>query len=346
MKLLYIPNEHHEGYQSGPRRAFSRLSQAGVLAGCETYPMDFNTKRLGSFDVAFAELMGRAAALQPDIVLWQHVERLPVTHAHLVALKALPSRPTLVYQEMDAYGVIRKRLTKSTILLAREADLVYLCGLGSLHRMFAALGASEIRYIPHGVDFSHFGRLPDSDDRAFDVVMLGTRITSKWPGMRMPGSRTRQKLAEALYDVYGERFGAFGRNWGRAPFNCGEVPFADQTSVIHQAQVTVGWDHFPTIPYYFSDRLPIALAAGVPHVTNYQPGYDELFATDVGLSWGHNVDEVVQEVENLMQLTPLARANLGRNGHQFVADRLDQNRQYEWLLDDIRTFRRLRQSAR
>ena len=53
--------------------------------------------------------------------------------------------------------------------------------------------------------------------------------------------------------------------------------FGQQIKYYKNALITVAYEHYPKIPYYFSNRLPIALLSGSIYVCHYHAGYEKIF---------------------------------------------------------------------
>jgi hypothetical protein len=341
-RLLYIPNEEVLGQQAAPRRAFEQMLADGALEdyGAVALPWQASASASGSIDGALAEVERRAREVQPTIVLWQHIGRFPIpvgVHRRLASLEPVP---VIAFQDLDPWGWVRHRLPRPSRQLARRADVVCLCGLGSFARVFRAAGARRVHYTAHGYDPERFDVPSDGDPEPdLDVVMIGNRITSRLPGMRIAGNRQREALATRLHARYGERFGCFGNGWAGFAFDRGPIDYDDQVQVARRSRVTVGWDHFPRTPYYFSDRLPIALMAGVPHVTNWAPGYERQFAGCDALTWGRTVADVADAVARRLDQPDRLRRIDGRQGVAFARRHFNQHDQFRGLvayLDDLR----------
>ena len=339
-RLLYIPNEDEFGQQRAPRRAFEGLLDKGDLEAYRAFALPFEFTARGSTTRALRDLEAIATDLQPTLVLWQHIYDAPMSARFHRRIRNLESQPLIAFQDLDPWGWVRKSLPRASRRLARHSDVVYLSGLGSFERIVRFRGARRVRYTQHGYDPERFGLPWDpSMDRSFDVVMIGNRITSRIPGRRMPGNRTRERLAEMLHDSFGSRFACFGAGWEGFPFDRGPVRYEDQDLANRSAWVTVAWDHFTPTPFYSSDRLPIALASGVVHVTSYQPGYEAMFPPQHGLFWATSVREAVEIVSWLLQQPRQYLLDQGARAAEFARARLNQHEQVVTLLVDMATLR-------
>ncbi len=94
----------------------------------------------------------------------------------------------------------------------------------------------------------------------------------------------------------------------------------------------MSWDHFDTVERYFSDRVPISLLSGVPHVTNHQPGYEAVFGPGAPLAWAGTVEELVVEVQRLLKLGGDALNELGRRAQAYARERFTARVVYDALL--------------
>ncbi len=337
--LLYLPDEASVGDQVGPRRAFEALIRDGRLAAYQAFAPEYEAAVSGAVD-ASARLLALANSFQPTIVLWSHPPASLVTSELVARLRSLESTPTIVLQDMDAWGMVRKRLTPSTRLLAKEADLVYLCGTGSLARVFRRAGAARIRYAFIGFDGERFGTpWSPTTQREYDVVMIGQCNRGRVPGSALPGAWRRARLAELLERQYGPRFALYGDGWAGHPSWKGPLAFEDQGEANRSAWVSVGWDHFPAIANCTSNRVPISLASGVPHVTHYKRGFELIYPPGSGLYWGKTVRSVAEMVAVVLAMPRNDLLALGERAACFARDHRSQEALTERLLEDVSAFR-------
>jgi hypothetical protein len=241
---------------------------------------------------------------------------------------------------MDAWGMVRKRLTPSTRLLTKEADLVYLCGTGSLARVFRRAGAARIRYAFVAADSERFGTpWSPTAQRKYDVVMIGQRNRGRFPGCALPGAWRRERLVELLERQYGPRFALYGDGWEGHLSWKGPLAFEDQGEANRSAWVSVGWDHFPAVGTCTSNRVPISLASGVPHVTHYKPGFELIYPPGSGLYWGKTVRSVAEMVAVVLAMPRKELLAIGEHAACFARDHRSQEALTERLLEDVSAFR-------
>lgn len=282
MRWFYLPNEHVAGDQVGPRMAFEQLHEQGVFSAYEAYSYLVERKNAGSFRDAQDALIDAAQRFAPDVIFSQHINQLyPVDRDFVRRLKAIPSRPKLVVHEGDPYNRLRKRIDPTLAATFAESDMAVLVGLGTLADLALEAGAKTVRFAPHSYDSQRFGGdWTPSVQRRWDAVMIANcSYYKRIPGVYLPGGRQRKQCAEALWGALGERFAVFGggQAWQGRPYARGHLPFDQQGATVRDAWMSLNWHHFDEISMYSSDRLPISLACGVPHITNWQEGYSHLF---------------------------------------------------------------------
>lgn len=339
MKLLYVPNEERLGDQVGPRDALDWLTRRGDLGGLSVFSWRVRARQAGCAQQAQAELLEVARKFQPDLVLFQHVADFPVLPRFVRQVRALPCRPTIAYHEGDVFGRLIKPFPRPMKVVAAASDIVFTVGLGDYARRFIRYGAPQVAYSPSCVDTVRFGTAwAPPLRRRWDAVMIGNRIACRWPALnrfafaRMSGSLQREQLVRRLGEELGGRFAVFGQGWSKFPGNGGAVPFDEQERVMRQAWLTVSWNHFWRVPCFFSNRLPISLASGVAHVTNYQPGYECLFENGRHLVWARSVKEMVTSVRALLGLGPRRLIELGQQGQELALANLSARAVYASMI--------------
>jgi hypothetical protein len=338
-RLLYLPDEDRLGGQVGPRRAFEALIRDGRLAAYQAFAPHYEAAFSGPVD-ASARLLALANAFQPTIILWSHPSNFRVPSELVARLRSVASRPTIVLQDMDAWGMVRKRLTPSTRLLTKEADLVYLCGTGSLARVFRRAGAARVRYAFDGADGERFGTpWSPTKQREYDVVTIANRNRGRLPGSALPGAWRRARLVDLLERQYGPRFALYGHGWEGHPSWKGPLAFDSQGEANRSAWVSAGWDHFPAIASYTSNRTPISLVSGVPHVTNYNPGYELIYPPGSGLYWAKTVRSVAEMVTVVLAMPRKDLLAIGEHAACFARDHRSEEAFMERLLEDVSAFR-------
>jgi hypothetical protein len=90
------------------------------------------------------------------------------------------------------------------------------------------------------------------------------------------GWKSRRELVHLAQSTFGEKLALHGAGWDGVGAR-GPLPFDEPYNAMSEARITANWDHYPKEPHYFSDRLPISLAAGSVHATTFHRGYEDIF---------------------------------------------------------------------
>jgi hypothetical protein len=341
MRWFYVPNEGVEGDQIGPRMAFEKLHREGVLSAYTAYSYFVRQKAIDSHQDALNELLEAAHAFGPDVVFIQHPSnRYPMDRNYLAQLKSIPSKPKLVLFEADPYGRFVKRMDATLRAVIAETDICYLVGVGELAEFAKNAGAKTIRFAPHSYDIQRFGGVwTPTRERELDAVMIANLPLLKGiPGLYVPGGRSRKRIAEALYKYLGDRFAVYGgdKGWVGAPYCRGKIDFNKQGELIRNSWMSVNWGQYDEIAMYASDRLPISLACGVPHITNYQPGYEHIFANVPGLFIVKSPKEACDVALYIMSLSIDQRNELGLAAATYAREHLEATVVYKNVVSVIR----------
>ncbi len=334
MRLLLLPNEpvinQETGarfIQQGSRKAFAHLASTGAISSLCVYPymerMEAHSTRSGFLE----ELVNISAEFDPDLIFIQHVSNLPIPIELWPRLQQAPRNPAIIYHEGDAYSRISKRVQSTQRAAMAAAELTFSVGLGPIKDLLIRKGARQVFYAPHSFDSVRFGHVdPVQTEKIHELAMIGNRVKSRrLPVTIFPGARARARAVEALTAEFGNRFALYGSGWSGNPCSKGNLPFEEQERAIQSARITVNWDHFDTLPYYFSDRLPIALAAGVPHVTNWHEGYEEIFRGCPGIYWARSIPELVRLCQWLLSRSDGQLLKEGLGARQWAFDNLEAN---------------------
>ena len=341
LKFFYLPNENTEGDQVGPRKAFRNLHEAGEFSDYNAYSYLVRRAQAASHEQALNELRAAVEAFQPDVIYWQHLNgSYPVDAAFLRSLKSVASKPKFVWHDPDAYGRFIKPLDKTMKVAIAECDMAILVGLGYLAKIVRQAGAKRVLLSPHSFDDERSGKpWTATTTRRFDAIMIANLTCLKRiPFLFMPGGRSRKTMSRSFHRSYAERYAVFGagQGWMGEPYCHGPIAFNDQEQTIRSSWLTLNWGQFDEIPMYSSDRLPISLASGVPHITNHQRGYECLFPNAPGLYTVHSPAEALDVADYLLSLPREQLIEIGQQGMAYAHERLNATRVYRDVVTAIR----------
>ena len=328
-RVLYLPNEGElggENQQVGGRAAFGDMEADGTIGPLciysflgEFYARSRDVKR------SHAELLQKARAFQPDVVFWSHPDDYPVGKDLIEGIRACGSNPLLVYHEGDPFDRHYKTLRNPQRTLFRNSDVFFTVGLGEGRRLFESMRPHQHLYhSPTYTEAERFGTPAPAGvlGSRFDAVMIGN-IAKRLRIFHHPGSVQRVQLARGLQSLFGDRFGCFGQGWPGDVRTQGSLRHVQQGVVIQTSRMSLMWEHFPDYTFYYSDRLPIALASGVPFVTSTRPGYETLFRNVPGLFHVATVEDALDVAVYLRSLPLEQIAEMGAGARAWALANLD-----------------------
>lgn len=341
MRWFYMPNEREDGGQVGPRMAFEKLYQQGALSAYIAYSYLVRQSVLPCHQDALDELLEAVRSFAPDVIFIQHPSNgYPLSRDYLARLKSLPGNPKLVLYEEDPYGRFIRRMDATIRNVIAESDICFLGGTGYIAEIARQAGAKNLRFAPHSYDTRRFGGpWTPTSYRCYDAVMIANlSCIKRIPWLFLPGGRNRKLTAQALYRHFGDRLAVFGggQGWEGQPYCKGKIPFNDQGRVIRDAWMSVNWGQFDEIPMYSSDRLPISMACGVPHITNYQPGYEHIFSNIPGLFIIKKPEEAVDVALYILSLSIERRHELGYQAAEYASKYFDAVEVYRNIASVVR----------
>jgi hypothetical protein len=327
--VLYLPNEGDfrvEQGQVGGRAAFTELAQNGFIQELKIYSFlaEFRASQ-NNVESSHRQLLDIVRAFQPDILFWQHPIGYPITDELMQAIRTAANSPLIVYQEGDPFDGFYKLMPSEVETLYRHSGVFFTIGLGAARRIFQRIRVHpHFYYSPHCFDRERIGPdvpLASCLGSKYDAIMIGT-IGSRIRGLfKQPHSGQRVLLARKLASLFGDRFAVFGNGWPSGTNSQGPIPFGSQAATLQTSRMSLMWDLYPEYTFYFSDRLPIAIASGVPFITNDRPGLNVVLANAPGVYLVKSIEEALDtalylrglDIEKLASIGAAARAWAFRN---------------------------------
>jgi len=215
--------------------------------------------------------------------------------APAVVAAAAELRPTLVFMQLQAPGILAPATIAAVRHASRQPDLVIAswCGdVGGVNGPFRAPGAqwafdlaahcdlmlytslSQVRahrsrgmlnaaYLQIGYDEDRYFEGPDeAHGSGYDVAFLGANYNDRqWTNFPGHEAGLRRGLVDALRGEFRQRFGLFGHGWGHG---VGHLPPARSGDIYRAAHLAVNVSICSFLERYSSDRLFRALACGTP----------------------------------------------------------------------------------
>lgn len=173
---------------------------------------------------------------------------------------------------------------------------------------------------------------------AFEAVMVASNNRRRSLISAVPGAGSRRLVARSLRRDLGGNFLLHGTNWPRK-WNVRSVPFRGQIEAIRLGAVSVNSDNTPGWADSSSNRLPISLLAGRPHITSSHRGM--LWAPDpsVGLHMSPTPASLVATVHELLGGDRFLLAKSGLKAREWALGRVSHRQSIRYMLQTAEVIR-------
>jgi hypothetical protein len=266
------------GVQKGIEDGFKSLLESGEISELKWFYFE-DCERRHSPDACAREMLNLCRDFLPDMIFLFHPGKTRLTESLFAVMKDISSRPLLVYDEHDMYGGWVKPVSSAMKAAMLCADAVSICGLGNWRREVSRY-CSRIFFTPNVADIVDFVDTPKPiSERTQKLVFIGNRQVSRLGCLlpRLPGAHGREHFLKSIATHFSEDLAIFGNGWKGIPGSRGPVEFDRQMDVLHNAMVSISYEHYPEIPCFFSNRLPIALLSGCLYIAHRHAGYNDIF---------------------------------------------------------------------
>lgn len=256
-------------------------------------------------------------------------------------LKELSGRIVL-YWEPDGWGR-GKRLPSTNRQVMQRADVLLHSG-GVENVQALASSQARVRFTPDTychLTFAAAESAPPEPDTTFDVSMIANNVTRSWipvPGLTgLPDSFARWEVARRAHKEFGgQNFHLRGDKWPRR-WSVGRLDFAEQTTTIRSSRISITWDHFRQLPHYASDRLPISLISGRPHLMTQRPGMQWLPVEELAITAYRTPKELIQGAREWLSLPPQDTFKMGLKNWEWARNRLSSRGFAQYAVSQVRS---------
>jgi len=303
MKVLLFLNGP-EGWQTGIEDGFAYLKEQNQIKDLKWFYYNDYEKEYGT-KATIEQMLKVSKEFQPLLIVTFHVGGLKIDRAFLETIKNIDSKPILVYDEGDMYGTWSKAITKQMKLFFKYSDVISIRGLGKFYKSVAKYNKNII-YTPHHNDIARFTKesFHIQTERKNDIILIGNRVKPRFLNRirRLPGAKGRENFVKIMGNTF-NNFKLYGNGWSNFKGNKGPVDFQKQHLYYQKTWITVAYEHYPNIPFYFSNRLPIALMNGSLYVCHYHKGYESMFPNCDFIFFFKTNSEAVDIINYLLSLS-------------------------------------------
>lgn len=335
MRILIVLNENPLGSHPDVYEAFDALVAEGMLGGYDVVPY-LHMRASGDSDVAIvARIVDLVRTGGHELIIWMHTGTLCVDDTALEAILSAPQRPKMAYWEGDSYHPFYKPVPKQMLAIMGRCDRVYIPGGGPMISSLIHSGVRSAYYAPNCASGTRFPHVWDSEDaHGHCIVVVGNRVSSKLPFRTMPGARGRRKMVHALIARYGCDVAVYGAGWVGDCMQ-GQSDFSTQGAIYAGSDLTVGIDNF-SHEAFFSNRLPIALASGVPIVYRRSPGYELVFPKELDDIFFDTWDEMFAAIDRILSMGRAELSAISARNRDFFERSLSRRVVLRFILQDLR----------
>jgi len=258
----------------------------------------------------------------PELIVFFHISKFPVNDRFVLQLKNIRSKPVIVYDEGDMYGGWSKPATASMKVMFRLADVISIRGLGHWYETVKKY-SNNIVYTPHSNSLLRWTRnIVPVELKCDKLIFIGNRVQSRLGNLRrLPGARGREDFVKDICKYFSRELKLYGRDWTGFHGDQGKIGFHQQIDVCVNSIMQVSYEHYPNIPYYFSTRLPIALASGQIYVCHYHQGYENIFKGCDFIYFFNSTKEAIDIINYLLSLDSIVLYQKSLRAKMF-ADRM------------------------
>lgn len=318
MKVLLFLNGF-EGCQTGIEDGFLHLVKEGRVSELKWfYYLEYAKQHSG--DLAKQQMKMISDEFSPDVIVFFHIANLTVDANFIKSFKNSPSKPLLVYDEGDMYGTWAKPLSKSIKTMLSSVDVVSIRGLGKFHSTVRKY-ARNVIYTPHHNDIARHIQDPFVfPEKGKEIILIGNRIKPKFMSFirRLPGARGRESFVKTMGTNFPKEFRLYGNGWKGFKCDSGVVEFYSQNEYYRNTLITVAYEHYPKIPFYFSNRLPMALMNGSLYVCHYHKGYETMFPQGDFIFFFKTHDEARDIISYLLSLNQEELLSRSKRAREFA----------------------------
>jgi len=339
MKVFLLLNGP-EGWQTGIEDGFIHLKAKGIIDNLQWfYYHEYARKKSPSESIS--SILRLANNFQPDLIVFFHISTFPIREKDIAELRKIKSHPLIAYDEGDMYGTWAKPITKSMKILAKKVDIISLRGLGNLQKTLHKYNKNII-YTPHSADISRFDNQPSLlPKRQNDLIFIGNKIKPRILSQirRMPGAFDREVFVRDMGKAFPNNFNLYGMGWDGFVGYKGIVEFQNQMDFYRDSWITLAYEHYPKEPYYFSNRLPIALMSGSLYVCHLHEGYYNIFKNTDFIYFFTKNSEAIEISKYLLSLSKTDLFQKSQRARQFSLNFFHPNIIWENFLNNILLYK-------
>ena len=233
-------------------------------------------------------------------------------------------------------GDVRSEVGDYFASICRATHLTLVANSGFIPK-YMAVGARQVLYVPHGLDWQEDVLFQPDWTPPFevpDVVYCGNHY-----GPDMVGSEVREACVRALHEA-GIKIGVVGRGWEKTGLPVlGACSVKQQVHVYRKAKVVLSVNHFPDLAGYHGDRTITSMASGTAVVQRWFPNLEDEFRDGTDFLVFRDEKELVEKTRVLLDNEDYRKV-IGMTGREFAI------RRHSWISRVLDVLPRVEEVAR
>jgi hypothetical protein len=187
-------------------------------------------------------------------------------------------------------------------------------------KLYRDAGCKNVDYFQTGYDQKYFYRKSEEERKELrekynhDIVFCASNPRN----YAYPDIKLRESIILEMHNKYKNEFSVYGYFWEKLNL-CnswkGVLNFYEQNDVYNGSKIVLSVSCYNDVRKYFSNRLPIALAAGTMVMSKYFPGIEEYFENHKHLVWFNTKEECLYLIDYYLKHDE-EREQIGINGAQ------------------------------
>jgi hypothetical protein len=335
MKILILTNSPSPQYHAGQLNGFELLVDSREIESVDSVSHVENYDKSSSFNRVLSALKH----IKFDVVMIWTPKYFPSNRSQFDQLLSIIGKRPILYYEGDAWG---HSLSKKPVSLQMKwwlevSDRIFTTTSLSKNSNLGKYSSKKITFMPNTYCHFYFSEcekfLPPKYYKN-EICLIGNN-TSRLPMISgLPGSSRRLELAARLKISSNLDSQIFGSGW---PFGWskGPIEYGDQGDTIRSHRISLNWDHYPNHVDYSSDRLPISLIAGRPHITTRHPGMSWVPGEEIGLFQVGSPREGIEKVQELLQLDPEITWDMGLEAFKWSRFRMSHRAAARFIISSF-----------
>jgi len=337
-RILLLTNEPFSGAASGQINGYELLVNSNEIESCNSVSF----KKEFDKQPAFERVLSAVTKIKYDVVIIWSPSNFPDTYSQFLQLTSKIGTRPILYWEGDPWGSKNKKkpVTEQMSWWMSLAEIVFTVA-GEPHiSTFKQIGAKNIFFIPHTYCHLKFRNeeleLPSkfNDETVSDLIVIANN-TAIIPGLSgSPGSLQRWELITRLHFDSNHIIALYGKGWPKG-WSKGYLSYGDQAKEIRRSRISLNWDNFCSYDNYASDRLPISLIAGRPHITTRHSGMNWAPNEHLGLFQEQSPKLVILRAKELLEINPEKIWELGVEAHRWAQNRISHRQSARYILSSF-----------